>query len=88
MNLPTPVGLLQEKGVIGEILRQLPRMVLAESEQQGKRMLASKAQLRGSCLNLSDGDLIQCLGPRGRNAVVSKPPQIQQLNDLLLRLAD
>ena len=34
MNLPTPIGLLQEKGVIGEILRQLPRLVLDEAEKQ------------------------------------------------------
>lgn len=34
MNLPTPIGLLQEKGVIGEILRQLPRTVLDEAETQ------------------------------------------------------
>ena len=32
MNLPTPIGLLQEKGVIGQILRQLPRTVLNETE--------------------------------------------------------
>ena len=32
MNLPTPIGLLQEKGVIGEILRQLPRTILDEAE--------------------------------------------------------
>jgi hypothetical protein len=37
MNLPTPVGLLQEKGVIGEILRQLHQSshtVLEEAETQ------------------------------------------------------
>ena len=34
MNLPTPIGLLQEKGLIGEILRQLPRTVLDEAEKQ------------------------------------------------------
>jgi hypothetical protein len=34
VNLPTPIGLLQEKGVIGEILRQLPRTVLDEAETQ------------------------------------------------------
>jgi hypothetical protein len=34
VNLPTPIGLLPEKGVIGEILRQLPRMVLDEAETQ------------------------------------------------------
>jgi len=32
MNLPTPIGLLQEKGVIGQMLRQLPRTVLNETE--------------------------------------------------------
>jgi hypothetical protein len=39
MNLPTPIGLLQEKGVIGEILRQLPRTVLAEAEKQSDAWL-------------------------------------------------
>jgi len=34
VKLPTPIGLLQEKGVIGEILSQLPRRVLDETEQQ------------------------------------------------------
>jgi hypothetical protein len=34
MQLPTPIGLLQEKGLIGEILRQLPHLVLAEAEKQ------------------------------------------------------
>jgi hypothetical protein len=34
VNLPTPIGLLQEKGVIGEILRQLPRTILDEAETQ------------------------------------------------------
>jgi hypothetical protein len=33
MNLPTPIGLLQDKGVIGEILRQMPRPVLDEAEK-------------------------------------------------------
>lgn len=34
MKLPTPIDLLQEKGVIGEILRQLPRVILNESENK------------------------------------------------------
>lgn len=34
MKLPTPIGLSQEKGVIGHILRQLPRPVLADAEMQ------------------------------------------------------
>ena len=34
MKLPTPVGLLQEAGVIGIILRQLPRRALDEAEKQ------------------------------------------------------
>ncbi len=34
MKLPTPIGLLKEKGVIGEILRQLPRRALDEAKQQ------------------------------------------------------
>src|SRR2546426_1036059 len=34
MNLQTPIGLVQEKGVIGEILRQLPRTVLDEAGTQ------------------------------------------------------
>jgi len=34
MELPTPIGLLQETGVIGQILRQLPRAALDEAEAQ------------------------------------------------------
>lgn len=34
MNFPTPIGLLQDKGVISEILCQLPRTVLDEAEIQ------------------------------------------------------
>lgn len=34
MILPSPIGLLQEKGAIGVILRQLPRTVLDEAETQ------------------------------------------------------
>lgn len=33
MKLPTPIGLSLEKGVIGHILRQLPRRVLDEADQ-------------------------------------------------------
>jgi hypothetical protein len=32
MKLPTPIGLLQEKGAIGKILRCLPRAALDEAE--------------------------------------------------------
>jgi hypothetical protein len=34
VKLPTPIGLLQEEGVTGEILRQLPRAALDEAETQ------------------------------------------------------
>jgi hypothetical protein len=36
VKLPTPIGLLQETGVIGEILRRLPRGVLDESENKNQ----------------------------------------------------
>jgi hypothetical protein len=36
VKLPTPIGLKQEKGVIGEILRQLPPSVLAEAEKNSE----------------------------------------------------
>ena len=34
VKIPTPIGLLQEKGVIGQILRQLPRELLEAADQQ------------------------------------------------------
>jgi len=51
VNFPTPIGLLHDQGVIGQILRQLPRTILDEAEAQKIRGLGLPSGLNPVRLN-------------------------------------